>query len=472
MSSEAEENDTALYRIAGEIGFDVPSGEGSLSEMDWATCHANRKMLHRAREAIYGRAESEHERGERSYNAVTVDESKALEAVGVRLKAVNKQMDNLARNNGETHKAGAASMGSLPSGGAIQSGSDWVDANGKPIRVAAKNTSFAEVVGGGGAECSIGDMIRGAVTGDIAHLPRQAQQSIGTPSAGGYTVPTPLSASVIDLARARSRVMQAGASVVPMTSKTLKMARLESDPTAYWRAENQGITESDGTFGQVEFDAKVAAILVRASIELIEDSVNFNQVMQNAISEALSAEMDRVALFGSGQGEEPTGIYNTSGVQYIDLTNSDSPPSIVPFASPKVYSPFSRAVQACQEKNVVAGDFILSPRTWGIVDRATATDNQPLQPPRSVSERAMLTTTRVPDDMEIFDRDDASAIFTGAWPTLMYGIRTNLTFEVTRVGDDAFKKMQFLMRMYVRMDVQLQRPEQFVVVRGVAPSVE
>jgi HK97 family phage major capsid protein len=53
-----------------------------------------------------------------------------------------------------------------------------------------------------------------------------AEATIG---AGGALVPAPLSARVIDLARNQTRVFQAGAITVPMTSQTLALARLTGE---------------------------------------------------------------------------------------------------------------------------------------------------------------------------------------------------------------------------------------------------
>ena len=41
---------------------------------------------------------------------------------------------------------------------------------------------------------------------------------------------------------------------------------------------------------------------------------------------------------------------------------------------------------------------------------------------------------------------------------------------VSRTAGDAFSKLQVLLRLYVRMDVQVQRANQFAIVRGVAPA--
>ncbi len=52
-----------------------------------------------------------------------------------------------------------------------------------------------------------------------------------TGSAGGFTVPTILSASVIDPARAMSRMMEAGSISFPMRNKTVNVTMINTDPT-------------------------------------------------------------------------------------------------------------------------------------------------------------------------------------------------------------------------------------------------
>jgi hypothetical protein len=51
-------------------------------------------------------------------------------------------------------------------------------------------------------------------------------------------------------------------------------------------------------------------------------------------------------------------------------------------------------------------------------------------------------------------------------------MRTQVVLEASRVGDtDAFSKMQVLIRGYLRADVQVARPNQFSIVKGIIPSV-
>jgi HK97 family phage major capsid protein len=84
--------------------------------------------------------------------------------------------------------------------------------------------------------------LKGLATGDWAGADHERALSEGTLTAGGHLVPTPLSARVIDLARNQSQVLQAGGTTVPMTSQTLKLARLTGEGTPGWKSEGSAIT--------------------------------------------------------------------------------------------------------------------------------------------------------------------------------------------------------------------------------------
>jgi HK97 family phage major capsid protein len=56
-----------------------------------------------------------------------------------------------------------------------------------------------------------------------------------------------------------------------MTAKTLRMAKVISDPVPQWRAENANIAESEPVFGDLSLDAKTLAVRFNVSRELLED---------------------------------------------------------------------------------------------------------------------------------------------------------------------------------------------------------
>ena len=144
---------------------------------------------------------------------------------------------------------------------------EWRAKDGSPVRVLRPNETMAERRSD---SISVGDVIRAKITGPRNDAERRAL-SEGVDSAGGFTVPTPLASSFIDLMRAKTVVSRAGAVTVPMESETLAIARLVSDPDVDWRAENASIAEGDPTFDRVTFQAKSLAGMLKISRELAED---------------------------------------------------------------------------------------------------------------------------------------------------------------------------------------------------------
>jgi len=81
-----------------------------------------------------------------------------------------------------------------------------------------------------------------------------------------------------------------------MSSETLSIARLASDPQAGWKVENAAIDETAITFERVVLHAHTLIGVVRASRELIEDAINLESVLSDAFAKSLALELDRVCL--------------------------------------------------------------------------------------------------------------------------------------------------------------------------------
>lgn len=311
---------------------------------------------------------------------------------------------------------------------------------------------------------SIGRLVRGLATGNWrgAEAERRAM-GVGSDVLGGYLVPPELSARVIDLARNQARVLQAGALTVPMGSTELTLARIEQDPKAGWKAEHAAATVSDMTFGAVKLRARTLMGIVKLSIELLEDAPNVDSVVERALAAALALEMDRAALRGSGQGEEPRGVRFTEGVQLVPVNGALTS-----------FDPFSEAAERIARVNGPTDGLaaIYSPRTWGQLDRLKDNEGRPLAPPRSFEQLRRLVTNQVPENLG--DGEDETEIFVADFRQLLWGVRTGLRIEVSREAADsdssAFRHGQVWIRAYLRGDVALARPDHFVVLTGIKPS--
>ena len=334
----------------------------------------------------------------------------------------------------------------------------WHDtATGRDVRVVPRGQPFATATD---TELpSFGGVVRAMVLGPRNDLERRAL-SEGTDSAGGFTVPEPLSRDFIDRLRARSVVFAAGAQTVEMTSETLRIAKWLTDPTVAWRAENASITESDPTIGQLVFTARSVAALFRASRELLEDSANITQMIENGIAQALAVELDRVALLGSGTAPEPTGIANTSGVGSVSMGTNG--------AALASYDQIVDLLQTLADADAADPTaLVMAPRTRYALAKLKDGNSQPLQAPEVVRAVPIRATTSMPVDETQGTASDASRIIAGDFADLLIGVRSSLRIEVLR--ERYADTLQFGFLAHMRADVQVARPASFAQLVGITP---
>lgn len=90
-----------------------------------------------------------------------------------------------------------------------------------------------------------------------------AALSVGTNTAGGFSVPARTMPQILGALLAASSLLQSGAGIVPMDegAKTITTAVLDTIPTVLWRLEGGNIATSDPAFRGV-----VAAVFVNVVV--------------------------------------------------------------------------------------------------------------------------------------------------------------------------------------------------------------
>jgi len=313
-----------------------------------------------------------------------------------------------------------------------------------------------------------GAIIRALVLGDRTGLSEAELRSMGenTGAAGGWILPTGVSNRIIDLARNKQVIMQAGAYTMEMPTPEMILVKATSDPTAYWRKESAAITESDGSIEPIKLRAQTLGVLVRVSQELLEDASNASAMIEDMISNALALELDRIGIFGSGAGE-PIGIDVCSGINDVSMgTNGGTPDD---------YDEFSEACQAIEEANGTPSAVVMAPRTFYTLDRLkAATTNQPLQPPQSFQELRKFRTNQIGVADVQGTATNCSKAFVGGFDNLCYGIRKNIKIEASAsgggsAGSDAFARYEYLIRGVLRCDLSILRENHFSRIIGIKP---
>ncbi|WP_018130707.1 phage major capsid protein [Effusibacillus pohliae] len=147
--------------------------------------------------------------------------------------------------------------------------------------------------------------IHWAKTGEV--IDRKALAG-GTANAGGYLVPEEFRSEVIRKLAALTVVRRSGARAFPVSSDSISIPVVSANGSGAWTGENQQYQESDPTFGNVNLTPHKYTRLVRASVELLEDSaINVADLLADIFAEDFAAAEDAAFVAGDGVNK-PTGI--------------------------------------------------------------------------------------------------------------------------------------------------------------------
>ena len=291
----------------------------------------------------------------------------------------------------------------------------------------------------------IGDMIVGAATGKWRNEECRATYSESAAASGGFLLSPEQSATVIDLARARSAVSEAGSQTILMNTEEPKVAKVETDPTAYWVAENAEITKSSGTFGAIVLRARTLAVYCESSLELMRDAANAGQLIMDTITSALGSGLDNAMLNGpDGSGVSPTGLLYDPDVDSLDaggdaLTTDDMLAALGQL--------WANDVEA---KSVIFGAEARL-RLAKMKDGEGRYLNS-LTTHADLADLAKFTTTAIESAANY-------NLYIGDFSNLLIGLRSPIEIELSAVAGDTFQKKQVAIRGLFRADFAVGRAD-------------
>jgi HK97 family phage major capsid protein len=405
----------------------------------------------------------------RSDGKATVEEKRTFDEVEAQLKVINDSIElhKVAEKKGLAEEARNAMRVESENGEGNEN--NFRSASGKelPVFNRSNKTSVREWYE---KENKADESLRGMTFGRIAkayllgatsELEERALAE-GTDSTGGFTVPEIVSASFIDRMRPKSRVLQAGANLFTVDQRTDKFswAKLTTGITAEWKAENASQSSADPAFGNVQFSFKTLRALVVSSNELIQDSLNFEKILEAEAAGAFAAEFDRVALVGSSGAGQPVGIANyTNAVKVSMPTNG---------AEPSNYNEIIALIAELQTENAEVDGMtpaIMHPRTLASYNvLLSAVDDQPIQRPNYIASMPFLQTTSVPVNDSYGSSNVASKLFLGDWSKLYFGMRLGVTILPLRERYADYNQTGFLIA--ARIDVQPTHENAFGFIQG------
>ena len=124
----------------------------------------------------------------------------------------------------------------------------------------------------------------------------------------------------VDLLRAASVVVQAGATFIPNLRGDLAIPRRTAGATAQWLSESGTVTGSDGGFDQITMQPRTLAARTDLSRKMVLQSTpEAEEITRRDLAASLGLEIDRAALFGSGTAPVPRGVANVVGSGSLPL---------------------------------------------------------------------------------------------------------------------------------------------------------
>jgi len=269
-------------------------------------------------------------------------------------------------------------------------------------------------------------------------------------SSGGYFVGAEfLPAEFIENYGAAQICRQAGMRILPATGSPIQIPKLTSGVTTYWVSQNDDITLSDITPGQLELTPKICAARSKISKTLFQTSAgSAESIIMSDMALALGRAVDSAVMEGSGAAGEPTGMAETAGINTVSASSGaitiamlrdmelDLQTSDVRFAKPA---------------------FLMNPRTWHTISEIEQ-DSKFIfsaQPERAVmrsifgypvylSTAVSTTNGTAGNEANVFlvDMDD---IILCEW--------SGIELDATDIGDDAWKSYAVQFRGIVSLDV-------------------
>jgi HK97 family phage major capsid protein len=205
---------------------------------------------------------------------------------------------------------------------------------------------------------------------------------------------------------------------------------------------------------------KPCDFIVKASRELLQDSINVEQVLEGVFAGVTAQALDQNVIFGTGADGQIKGLTEYTINEYEMADNGD------PLTN---FDPLVLAYRQLLDQNAPPPTaYLMAPRTWETLQTLKDSQNRYLTPPAALDGIPMLETTHFPVDETQGTASNASRILTGYFPDLIVGIRQEMRVEVLRERFANSYEIGFLVHM--RADAIPMRTGSFGQILGITPA--
>lgn len=295
------------------------------------------------------------------------------------------------------------------------------------------------------AELSRGRETRGVMIPTTVLLGEARSQTVGTGSAGGFTVQTNV-APLADRFRPALRVESMGATVLRNLTGNMELPNLTASGSAAWVAENGNATRSAVTFAKVPMAPKTVTGEYRLSRRLIlQSNEAIEDLMRRDLGLILAQALDAAAIKGGGTNQ-PVGILANTGVAEVTAATllTDTAADMI----------------AALELDDVSGTaaFLTNPTVLNAARKIKDGDGHNIPLAETFHNQRLEVTTQVPDAGG--DPVKQNLIY-GLWSELVIGYWSGVDILVNPYHADVASNGGALIHAFLDADVAVRHVEAF-----------
>ena len=292
-------------------------------------------------------------------------------------------------------------------------------------------------------------------------------------TAGGFIVPEEMAMDVIELLRPASRFRGMNPQIVTMDSGVMRLPKITGGAAGSYIAENQNMTATEQTFGQVVANAKKLAALVPVSNDLIRRRGDSNTIVRDDLVAALAQASDLAFIRSDGTSGEPKGMRFWAQAANILTVNAT-------VNTENVLADLGTAIQTLMDGNVrmLRVGWMFSPRTWRALLTATASTGQMVLRDEMQAGRLFgfpfSISTQIPDNLAVTGTNE-SEIYLADFADLVIAETVGLILDASTEaayhdGSNvvaAFSLDQTVVRAIMEHDLVARHEESIVVLSDV-----
>ena len=273
----------------------------------------------------------------------------------------------------------------------------------------------------------------------------QRDLTVGTASSAGDLVFTDARpGSFIELLRNRLALNTLGVTMLSGLNGPVAIPAQSGAGTAYWVAEKGTLTESSPTVNQVNMTPKTLGAYTEFSRRLLlQSSIDVETMVRNELATVIALEIDRAALYGLGNTNQPQGLKLITGINTKDFN-----------AAAPTYAELveMETLIAADNADIGAISYVTNSTIFGgfkTTEKASSTAQFVLEPGGTVNGYNVVRSNQVA----------SGDVFLGVWNQMIMGMWGALDLQVNPYALDTSGGVRVTALQDV--DVAVRHPEAF-----------